>query len=93
VTEAGGPSRLRKVVAVSVVQGVEHVCAGGKGGERCDEVLILCPEPSCVPTHSPSLSSPSNNYPTSWCPLGYGQHRVASSSQPKIWGTQLGTGM
>jgi hypothetical protein len=33
VTEAEGPTRLSKVVAVSVVQGVEQVCAGGwKGG-------------------------------------------------------------
>jgi hypothetical protein len=29
VTEAGGPTRLSKVVAVSVVQWVAQVCAGG----------------------------------------------------------------
>jgi hypothetical protein len=32
VTDAGGPTRLPKVVAVSVVQGVEQVCAGGWEG-------------------------------------------------------------
>jgi hypothetical protein len=42
VTEAGGPTRLSKVVAVSVVQGVEQVCAGGwRGdvGERAGHIL------------------------------------------------------
>jgi hypothetical protein len=34
VTEAGAPTRLSKVVAVSVVQGVEQVCAGGWEGSR-----------------------------------------------------------
>jgi hypothetical protein len=29
VTAARGPTRLSKVIAVSVVQGVEQVCAGG----------------------------------------------------------------
>jgi hypothetical protein len=33
VTDAGGPTRLSKNAAVSVVQGVEKECAGGwKGG-------------------------------------------------------------
>jgi hypothetical protein len=42
VTEAGGPTRLSKVVAVSVVQGVEQVREGGwKGdvGERAGHML------------------------------------------------------
>jgi hypothetical protein len=39
---AGGPTRLSKVVAMSVVRGVEQVCAGGwKGdvGERAGHIL------------------------------------------------------
>jgi hypothetical protein len=43
VTEAGGPTRLYKVVAVSVVQGVEQIGEGGwKGdaGERAGHILL-----------------------------------------------------
>jgi hypothetical protein len=32
VTDAGGTTRLSKVVAVSVVQGVEQICAGAWEG-------------------------------------------------------------
>jgi hypothetical protein len=42
LTEAGEPSILSKVVAVSAVQGVEQVCAGGWGGvagERAGHIL------------------------------------------------------
>jgi hypothetical protein len=42
VADAGGPTRLSKVVSVSVVQGVEQVCAGGwegVAGERAGHVL------------------------------------------------------
>jgi hypothetical protein len=40
--DAGGPTRLFKVVAVSVVQGAEQVCAGGwegVAGERARHIL------------------------------------------------------
>jgi hypothetical protein len=43
VTDAGGPTRLSKVVAVSVVQGVEQVCAGVwevVEGERAGHILL-----------------------------------------------------
>jgi hypothetical protein len=42
VTDAGGPTRLSKVAAVSVVQGVEQVYAGGWEGvtvERAGHIL------------------------------------------------------
>jgi hypothetical protein len=31
LANVGGPTRLAKFVAVSLVQGVEQVCAGGRG--------------------------------------------------------------
>jgi hypothetical protein len=39
VTDAGRPTRLSKVVEVSVVQGVEQVCAEGVVGERAGHIL------------------------------------------------------
>jgi hypothetical protein len=42
VTEAGGPTRMSKIAAVSVVQGVEQVCAGdwkGDAGEIAGHIL------------------------------------------------------
>jgi hypothetical protein len=42
VTDPGGPTKLSKVVPVSVVQGVEQVCAGGwEGvtGDRAGHIL------------------------------------------------------
>jgi hypothetical protein len=42
VTDTGGPTRLSMVVAVSVGQGVEKVCAGdweGVAGERAGHIL------------------------------------------------------
>jgi hypothetical protein len=42
VTDAGGPTRLSKVVAVSVVQGVKQARAGGwegVAGERAGHIL------------------------------------------------------
>jgi hypothetical protein len=43
VTDAGGPTRLSKVVAMSVVQGVGLVCAGwdGVAGERAGLILHM----------------------------------------------------
>jgi hypothetical protein len=42
VTDAGGPTRLSKVVAVSVVQGVEQLCAGGWQGVAGERAGHIC---------------------------------------------------